>query len=172
MKKATMVYKAFILTGILMGSSFVLGCSNQAEPQQESNEKNVESIQDSSSDNHNDDNAANTTTDDANQASISKDEEAAKDNAGNHSDDKTKLAADAGKNRYTTTCRICHDQGLLDAPKISDKAEWQKRAAKGKEVLYMHSAKGFNKMPAQATGEVSEAEVHAAVDYILSQTSS
>ncbi|MDO5651637.1 MAG: c-type cytochrome [Moraxella sp.] len=79
------------------------------------------------------------------------------------------LAADAGKKRYETTCHVCHAQGLLDAPKLTDKAAWQTRLAQGKEVLYTHSAKGFNKMPAQAVGDISEAEVKAAVDYMLGQ---
>lgn len=79
------------------------------------------------------------------------------------------LAADAGQKRYESTCKVCHDQGLLDAPKINDKASWETRIQQGKETLYTHSIKGFNKMPAQAVGDVSEAEVKAAVDYMLSQ---
>lgn len=80
------------------------------------------------------------------------------------------LSLAEGKALYEKTCHLCHDQGLLDAPKISDKAQWQQRLNKGVDTLYLHSAKGFNKMPAQATGDVSEAQVYAAVDYILSQT--
>lgn len=85
--------------------------------------------------------------------------------------DDTPLSADAGQKRYETTCKLCHDQGLLNAPKKGDKTEWAKRIGKGKETLYTHSIKGFNKMPAQATGDVSEAEVRAAVDYLLAQSS-
>lgn len=81
------------------------------------------------------------------------------------------LAEDAGQKRYEITCSICHGQGLLDAPKLSDKATWQPRIAKGKETLYQHSINGFNKMPAQAVGDVSELEVRAAVDYIIGQVS-
>lgn len=79
------------------------------------------------------------------------------------------LSIAEGKVRYETTCKICHDQGLLDAPKLSDKANWAKRLEQGMDTLYLHSAKGFNKMPAQATADVSEAEVYAAVDYMVSQ---
>lgn len=81
------------------------------------------------------------------------------------------LPADAGQKRYEATCKICHDQGLLEAPKKGDKAAWQARIAKGKDVLYRHSSKGFGKMPAQTTGEVSEAEVRVAVDYLVEQSS-
>ena len=79
------------------------------------------------------------------------------------------LSLEEGKKRYEKTCKACHDQGLLDAPKLSDKAGWAKRLEKGVDTLHTHSAKGFNKMPAQATGEVSEAEVYAAVDYMIAQ---
>lgn len=78
------------------------------------------------------------------------------------------LSIEEGKQRYEKTCKVCHDAGLLDAPKLSAKEEWQKRlAAKGLETLQANSAKGFNKMPAQAVGDVSEAEVYAAVNYII-----
>lgn len=78
------------------------------------------------------------------------------------------LSIEEGKQRYEATCKVCHDAGLLDAPKLSAKEEWQKRlAAKGLETLQANSAKGFNKMPAQAVGDISEAEVYAAVNYII-----
>lgn len=76
---------------------------------------------------------------------------------------------EVGKKRYETTCHVCHEAGLLNAPKLSDKENWAIRAKQGVEVLYQHSAKGIRSMPAQATGDVSEAEVYAAVDYMLSQ---
>ena len=79
------------------------------------------------------------------------------------------LPSDAGKKRYDATCKACHAQGLLDSPKLSDRAAWQTRLDKGKGVLYEHSIKGFNKMPAQAVGDISDAEVAAAVDYMLEQ---
>lgn len=79
------------------------------------------------------------------------------------------LSIEEGKARYEKTCKVCHEQGLLDAPKLSDKANWEKRLAKGIDTLHAHSAKGFGKMPAQATTDVSEAEVYAAVDYMVSQ---
>lgn len=79
------------------------------------------------------------------------------------------LSIEEGKKRYEATCKVCHEQGLLDAPRLSDKATWAKRLEKGMDTLYQHSAKGFNKMPAQAVGDVSEAEVYAAVDYMIAQ---
>lgn len=79
------------------------------------------------------------------------------------------LSIAEGKARYEKTCKICHEQGLLDAPKLTAKADWAKRLDKGIDTLHKHSAKGFGKMPAQVAGDVTEAEVYAAVDYMVSQ---
>lgn len=81
------------------------------------------------------------------------------------------LAADAGAKLYEAQCKMCHAQGLLEAPKYGDTAAWSARITKDKETLYSHSAKGFNKMPAQAINGVTEAQVHAAVDYMLASVS-
>jgi len=81
------------------------------------------------------------------------------------------LAADAGAELYESNCKVCHTAGLLNAPKYGDSAAWATRLTKDKETLYMHSAKGFNKMPAQAVDGVSEAQVKAAVDYMLASVS-
>ena len=81
------------------------------------------------------------------------------------------LAADAGAKLYGSNCQVCHAAGLLDAPKYGDTAAWTDRLTKDKETLYMHSAKGFNKMPAQAVNGVTEAQVKAAVDYMLASVS-
>lgn len=77
------------------------------------------------------------------------------------------LAANAGEELYNAQCSVCHAAGLLNAPKFGDKEAWAPRIAKGKDTLHMHSAKGFNQMPAQASAEVSEEKVYAAVDYMI-----
>ena len=81
------------------------------------------------------------------------------------------LAADAGAQLYEKQCKVCHENGLLEAPKFGDKAAWAPHLAKDIETLRMHSAKGFNKMPAQAVGDVTEAQDHAAVDYMVAAAS-
>jgi len=81
------------------------------------------------------------------------------------------LTANAGSALYESNCKVCHTAGLLNAPKYGDKAAWTTRLTKDKEVLYMHSVKGFNKMPAQAVDGVTEAQVKAAVDYMLASVS-
>ncbi len=79
--------------------------------------------------------------------------------------------ADAGAKLYESNCKVCHTNGLLNAPKLGDNQAWAPRIAKGKETLYMHSAQGFNKMPAQAVNGITEAQVKASVDYMLAAVS-
>ena len=81
------------------------------------------------------------------------------------------LAANAGEELYNAQCAACHATGLLNAPKFGDKEAWAPRITKGIDTLHMHSAKGFNQMPAQAANGVSEAQVHAAVDYMVAASS-
>ncbi|MGP4712574.1 c-type cytochrome [Psychrobacter sp. T6-4] len=81
------------------------------------------------------------------------------------------LASDAGVTLYESNCKACHASGLLNAPKYGDKAGWALALQKDKQTLYLHSANGFNKMPAQAVNGVTEAQVKAAVDYMLAAVS-
>lgn len=81
------------------------------------------------------------------------------------------LAADAGATLYASNCKVCHDSGLLNAPKYGDAVAWAPRLSKGKETLYLHSSQGFNKMPAQAINGITEAQVKASVDYMLASVS-
>ncbi len=48
-----------------------------------------------------------------------------------------------------TYCKGCHQIGVLGAPKLGDKKDWQKRAEKGFEQLVQHAVNGFNSMPAK-----------------------
>lgn len=110
------------------------------------------------------------TSDETNKGSTETNQPANADKANTESTPVQALSLAEGKARYEKTCKICHEQGLLDAPKLTAKADWAKRLAeKDMNTLYKHSAKGFNKMPAQAVADISEAEVYAAVDYMVSQ---
>jgi cytochrome c5 len=81
-----------------------------------------------------------------------------------------KLAADAGKNLYSTACVACHGAGIAGAPKFADKAAWAPRIQQGSATLYEHAIKGFQgkagMMPPKGGSSASEDEVKAAVDYM------
>jgi cytochrome c5 len=81
-----------------------------------------------------------------------------------------KLAADAGKKLFETTCVACHGAGIAGAPKFGDKAAWAPRLKEGTAVLYEHAIKGFQgktgMMPPKGGSSASDEEVKAAVDYM------
>jgi cytochrome c5 len=80
-------------------------------------------------------------------------------------------AGGSGKATYESTCKACHDAGLAGAPKLGDKAAWSARLKAGKDALYTTALKGKGAMPPKG-GNLSlpEADVKAAVDYIVSAT--
>lgn len=73
----------------------------------------------------------------------------------------------SGKEIYKMVCAACHQLGLLEAPKLGDKQAWKDRMAKGRPTLYNHAIDGINKMPPQAVGDIQDAEVKNAVDYMI-----
>ena len=66
---------------------------------------------------------------------------------------------------------MCHAAGVAGAPKLTDKAAWAPRIAQGKDALYSSSLKGKGAMPAKGGNpSLSDADVKAAVDYMVGQT--
>lgn len=81
---------------------------------------------------------------------------------------------DTGKQVYEGLCVACHAAGVAGAPKFGDKAAWAPRIAQGMDTLYMHSINGFQGKtgvmpPKGGNPSLSDAEVKAAVDYMVSQ---
>ncbi len=77
-------------------------------------------------------------------------------------------AAGDGKAVYEKTCQMCHQTGLLNAPKLGDKAAWNARIAQGNDALYEHSIKGFKTMPPKGGNlDLPDADVKAAVDHMV-----
>jgi cytochrome c5 len=78
-------------------------------------------------------------------------------------------AAGDGKAVYDKTCMACHAAGVAGAPKAGDKAAWEPRLKQGMEALYATSLKGKGAMPPKGGAvQLSDAEVKAAVDYMVS----
>jgi cytochrome c5 len=83
--------------------------------------------------------------------------------------------ADAGEDKitaiYTASCAACHVSGAAGAPKLGDKAAWAPRIKGGSEALYNSALKGKNAMPPKGgNASLSDAEVKAVVDYMVSQS--
>lgn len=82
-----------------------------------------------------------------------------------------KLSGDIGKNIYNASCAACHGAGIAGAPKLGDKTAWAPRIKQGENTLYEHAIKGFTgksgMMPPKGGSTASDAEVKAAVDYMV-----
>ena len=48
-------------------------------------------------------------------------------------------------------CAACHDAGVLGAPKIGSKADWEPRLAQGMDALVASAANGKGSMPPQGS---------------------
>ncbi|MDT8893258.1 c-type cytochrome [Halomonas sp. I1] len=76
-----------------------------------------------------------------------------------------------GQAIYDAVCMACHNTGVANAPKIGDTEAWSTRLEKGTDTLYTHVIDGFNAMPPKGGDpSLSDAEVKAAVDYLLEES--
>jgi cytochrome c5 len=67
-----------------------------------------------------------------------------------------------------TGCAACHDSGVLNAPKLGDKAGWSTRIGKGVDALYASAINGIGGMPAKGgRADYSDDDVKKVVDYML-----
>ncbi len=77
------------------------------------------------------------------------------------------FAAD-GKEIYAKACAACHNN---IPPKLGDKAAWGPRIKAGTDALVAATIKGKGAMPPNAGNKsLSEADIRAAVEYLVSQS--
>lgn len=79
-----------------------------------------------------------------------------------------------GQQVYQSACVACHGAGIAGAPKVGNASQWAERIAKGLDTLYVSAINGVQGsagvMPAKGGNlALSDAEVKAAVDYIVAQ---
>src|SRR5207302_104296 len=75
--------------------------------------------------------------------------------------------ANAGEALFKQTCVACHGAGVAGAPKFGDKAAWAPRIKQGVDVLVQNAIKGKGAMPPKGGSSASDAEVRAAVEYMV-----
>ncbi len=77
------------------------------------------------------------------------------------------VAAGAGEALYKQACSVCHVAGVAGAPKFADKAAWAPRVGLGLEGLTASVIKGKGAMPPKGGSAASDADIKAAVQYML-----
>ena len=76
-------------------------------------------------------------------------------------------AAKSAEELYTA-CAACHDAGVLNAPKVADKASWGARLSKSTDELYASAINGIGAMPAKGgRADYSDDDIKKVVDYML-----
>jgi cytochrome c5 len=74
----------------------------------------------------------------------------------------------SGEEVVKGVCAMCHEAGLMNSPKLGDKAQWAPRIAQGYEALVKHAIEGIRTMPARGgnpaltDGEIANAVAHMA----------
>jgi cytochrome c5 len=77
----------------------------------------------------------------------------------------------SGEEIYNGSCMACHATGAAGAPKVGDTAAWAPRIAQGSDKLLANAINGLNAMPPKGLCMAcSEADLQAAVDYMVSQS--
>jgi len=68
-------------------------------------------------------------------------------------------------------CAMCHSTGLMNSPKIGDKAQWEPRIAQGKDLLVSNAINGIRTMPAKGgNASLTDAEMEAAVIFMANSS--
>ena len=86
----------------------------------------------------------------------------------------TEAAVD-GQKVYQSACIACHGAGVAGAPMVGNAVAWAARIAAGSDSLYANAINGLvgssGVMPAKGGNTtLSDAEVKAAVDHMVSQS--
>lgn len=73
----------------------------------------------------------------------------------------------AGEKLYKTVCFACHAAGVANAPKFGDKAAWAKYIETGMDAMVQNAIHGIGIMPPRGGSQASDAEMKAAVQYMV-----
>ncbi|HEV8256808.1 MAG TPA: c-type cytochrome [Casimicrobiaceae bacterium] len=81
-------------------------------------------------------------------------------------------ASITGEKVYQDVCKVCHEAGLVGAPKLGDKAAWAPRIKRGINALYTNAIKGTDKgmPPKGGNRDLADIEVQRGVVYMANRS--
>lgn len=80
------------------------------------------------------------------------------------------LSANAGEERYKSTCAVCHATGVAGAPKFRNEADWKARASAGMDEMLKIAIQGKGGMPPKGTCmQCSDEELRKTIEYMIPQ---
>ena len=76
-----------------------------------------------------------------------------------------------GKAAWEQHCAVCHEDGMLGAPRVDAEEDWEARSALWQAVLMEHAKEGYYEMPARGgKTDLPDEVVNAAAEYMLERT--
>lgn len=76
----------------------------------------------------------------------------------------------SGEEVVKAVCAMCHEAGLMNAPKIGDAGQWGPRNAQGYDALVKNAINGIRGMPARGgNADLTDAEVAKAVAFMANK---
>ena len=83
-------------------------------------------------------------------------------------EEKMASAARSGEEIYTSTCGVCHNNGVAGAPKLDDKTSWETRLSGGFSALVASAIAGKGGMPARGGNpDITDSEMELVVSHMI-----
>jgi cytochrome c5 len=80
-------------------------------------------------------------------------------------------ATPSGEAVYTQACAACHTAGVLQAPKLGSKEQWEPRFAQGLDTLVHNAVNGIRAMPAKGGHpNLTEDDIRSSIVYMLNES--
>jgi len=77
----------------------------------------------------------------------------------------------SGQEVYNKVCTACHAAGVMGAPKVGAKDQWEPRFAQGLDTLVNHAVSGIRAMPPKGGNPaLTDANLKDAIVYMLGET--
>lgn len=77
---------------------------------------------------------------------------------------------DRGREIFVQTCAACHVMGTANAPRVTERREWQDRLSTGRPSLLRSVLRGKGSMPPKGgNASLTDDDAGAALDYLLSR---
>ena len=77
----------------------------------------------------------------------------------------------SGQEVFNKVCAACHTAGVMGAPKVGAKDQWEPRFAQGLDTLVNHAVTGIRAMPAKGGNpSLTEANIKDTIIYMLGET--
>lgn len=77
----------------------------------------------------------------------------------------------SGQQVYNNACAACHAAGVMGAPKVGAKDQWEPRFAQGLDTLVTHAVNGIRAMPAKGGNPaLTEENIRESIAYMLNET--